>query len=190
MAAKEGQPALENDWRLTPKQALFVVEYLKDLNATQAAIRAGYSADTAEKNSYRLMGIEGIKQAIKAGTAKQIESAELSAARVLEEYRRIAFANIQDFYDEAGNLKPIQTWSREQAAAVAATETVLKNVAAGDGIVDRIFKLKMSDKLKALQDLAKHFGLLVDKVQVSGELESVSARLIAARKRLAEKGKS
>jgi phage terminase small subunit len=70
VATRKDQPGLENDWRLTPKQALFVVEYLKDLNQVQAAIRAGYSADTAQKNAYRLMAIEGVKQAIAAGTAK------------------------------------------------------------------------------------------------------------------------
>lgn len=184
---KPKQQQLEN-FKLTPKQALFVLEYLKDFNATQAAIRAGYSADTAQKNAHRLMAIDGIAKEIKAATAKRLESAELSAARVLEEYRRIAFVNIKDFHDEHGNIKPIQEWSEDMGAAVAATETILKNVAAGDGIVDRLYKLKLWDKLKALQDLAKYFGLLVDRVEVSGELELISRRLAEARQRAAKKG--
>jgi phage terminase small subunit len=185
MAAKKDQPGLENDWRLTPKQALFVVEYLKDLNATQAAIRAGYSADTAQKNAHRLMAIEGVKQAIAAGTAKQLEAAELSAARVLEEYRRVAFANIQDFHDSEGNLKAISELTREQASALAGVEILKRNLTAGDGVLDTVYKIKLWDKLKALQDLAKYFGLLVEKVEVSGELSMVEARLLAGRKRVA-----
>lgn len=189
MAERKDQPGLENDWRLSPKQALFVVEYLKDLNSTQAAIRAGYAAESAEKNAYRLMGIEGIKQAIAAGTAKQIEAAELSAVRVLEEYRRVAFANVQDFHDAEGNLKPISELTREQAAALAGVEILKRNLTAGDGVMDTVYKIKLWDKLKALQDLAKHFGLLIERVQVSGELEAVSARLAVARKRIAERRK-
>jgi phage terminase small subunit len=183
------QAKLDDNWRMTPKQALFVVEYLKDLNATQAAIRAGYSAKTAEKNAYRLMEIEGIQTAIKAGTAKQIETAELSAARVLEEYRRLAFVDVRGFYDEAGHLKPIGQLTAEQGSALAGVETMRRNVEAGDGVTDTVYKIKLWDKVRSLESLAKHFGLLIDRVQISGDLELVSTRLADARRRLAEKRK-
>jgi phage terminase small subunit len=185
MAAKHNQPALGNDWKLTPKQALFVAEYLKDLNATQAAIRAGYSAETAEKNSYRLMGIDGVKQAIAAGTARQLEAAELSANRVLEELRRLALVDIRGFYDGQGNLKPMHLLTPEQGSALAGVETLVRNVEAGDGKADVVYKIKLWDKVKALSTLAQYFGLLVERVQVSGELSTVEARLLAGRKRLA-----
>lgn len=64
---------------LTPKQQLFVAEYLKDLNATQAAIRAGYSAKTAQPASSRLLSNVMVAQAIEAGRQKQLANVELQA---------------------------------------------------------------------------------------------------------------
>ena len=182
------QKALDSAWRMSPKQALFVAEYLKDLNATQAALRAGYAKSTAEAQASRLLGVVGIREAVEAGRAKQLEAAGLSAERNLRELAAIAYSDTRTFFDEQGNVKPISEWSPEMGAAVAGFEVVLKNAAAGDGIIDRVLKIKRESKVKALEMAMKHFGQLEDRVHVSGELETVSARLIAARKRLAAKG--
>lgn len=103
-----------------------------------------------------------------AARAKVIEEAGLTAARVLEEYRRLAFMDLRTFFDEDGNLKPMQQLSAEQGSAMASIEVVIKNIAAGDGQTDRIHKFKLWDKTKALESLAKHFGLLVEKIEHSG----------------------
>lgn len=158
---------------LTPKQQRFVAEYLIDLNATQAAIRAGYSAKTANANAARLMVVDGIATAIAAGTARQLERADLSAVRVLEEYRRLAFVDLRGFFDAAGNLKPIGQLTAEQGSALAGFEVIKKNAEAGDGVVDRVHKIKVWDKTRTLEVLAKHFGLLEDRVEHSGALEIV-----------------
>lgn len=181
------QQKLDDNWRMTPKQALFVAEYLKDLNATQAAIRAGFSEKTAKQQASRLLSNVNLQGEIERRKAVQLEDAGLSATRVLEEYRRVAFANILDFHDERGNIRPVTQWTRDMGAAVAGLETIIKNAKAGDGVTDEVLKLKLADKLKALQDLGKHFGLLVDRVQISGDLELVSTRLAEARRKLAEK---
>lgn len=152
------------------KHARFVSEYLKDLNATQAAIRVGYSAKWAHKNATRLTANDGIAHAITIGRAKQLEVAEVSAARVIEEYRRIAFADARVFWDAEGNLKPVTAWTAEQGSVVSDFEVIKKNAAAGDGIIDTVHKIKRWDKTKALEALAKHFGLLEDKLDVTGEL--------------------
>lgn len=171
---------------LNPRHARFVAEYLVDLNATQAAIRAGYSRKTANEQGARLLANVSVAAAIAAGTARHLDRAELSAVRVLEELRRLAFSNVHDLFDADGNLRPIHRLTREEAASIASLEVVIKNVAAGDGHTDTIHKLKLWDKVRTLETLAKHFKLLVDRIEVTG-IETFLARVAAARKRVAPK---
>lgn len=100
-----------------------------------------------------------------------MRSEALSAQRVLEELRRLAFADLGALYDEQGNLKPLHQLTPEQRAPLAGLETVIKNAAAGDGHTDTVLKVKTWDKVRALEQLAKHFGLLTEKVEHSGGLE-------------------
>lgn len=172
---------------LTPKQQRFVAEYLVDLNATQAAVRAGYAAQWAEKNACRLTGNYGVARAIAAGKGRQLASAELSAARVLEELRRIAFCQPGGFVDENGNHLPIHKLPPEQAAALASFELVLKNAKAGDGVTDTVLKMKAWDKVKALELLAKHFKLLTEVHEIRDE-DKLLALLDAGRARNAARG--
>lgn len=169
---------------LTPKQQRFVAEYLGELNATQAAIRAGYSAKTADREGYRLLRKAEIAAAVQAGKSKQIAAADLSAARVLEELRRLAFADLRRLFDEHGNLKPLTQLSAEDAAAIASIEVVKKNLTAGDGKVDTVVKIRAWDKTRGLEMLAKHFALLTDVVRVD-ESDALIAKLHAGRKRAA-----
>ena len=157
---------------MTPKQARFVAEYLKDLNGTQAAIRAGYSQKTAQEQSSRLLSKVMIRQAVRVGTAQQLESTGLSAARILEELRRLALVDSRSFFDETtGKLKPIKDLTAEQGAVLASFEVLIKNAEAGDNHVDTIHKLKFWDKTRALEMLAKHFALLAERLEISAEVE-------------------
>lgn len=171
--------------QLTPKQERFVAEYLITLNATQAAIAAGYSEKTAESQGSRLLTNVKVAAALASGKARQLEKAELSAERVLEELRRLAFVDPRAFFDPAtGKLKHPKDLDVETAAALQSFDVVIANVAAGDGVMDTIHKVKWSDKTRALEMLAKHFLLLVEQVRdVSGDEQLVS-RLAAARQRL------
>jgi phage terminase small subunit len=155
---------------LTPKQQRFVAEYLIDLNATQAAIRAGYSRKTAEQIGYENLRKHEIAAAVAAGQAKRLTSADLTATRVLEELRRLAFSDLRGVFDDGGNLKPITEWTDDQGAALASVEVIIKNAKAGDGVVDTIHKIRVWDKTKALDILAKHFGLLKENVEHHGEI--------------------
>ena len=155
---------------LTPKQARFVAEYLKDLNATQAAIRAGYTEKTARQQGSRLLTHADIAKAIAAGKAKQLESADISATRILEEMKRIALVDVRTFFDEHGNAKAIKDLGPEQGAALGGFEVLIKNAKAGDGVTDTIHKFKLWDKPKVLEMFCKHFGLLEERVQHSGEV--------------------
>ena len=107
-----------------------------------------------------------------AGQAQAIaelrEEAKLTAQRVLDELALHAFSNVQDLFDEQGNLKPLHTLTRAQAASIASFEVVKKNMTAGDGQTDTVAKVKVIEKTKVLEMLAKHFALLTEKVEHSG----------------------
>ena len=75
---------------LTARQQRFVDEYLKDLNATQAAIRAGYAAKTANANAARMMVNDGIQEAIEARQQTRVERVELEQDWVVNELRKVA----------------------------------------------------------------------------------------------------
>lgn len=170
---------------LTPKQARFIAEYLIDLNATQAAIRAGYSAKTAEQQGPRLLGYVEIAAALADGKARQLATADLSAVRVLEELRRVALCDTRGFFTENGDLKPIRDLTADQGAALAGFEVIIKNAKAGDHHTDEIHKIKLWDKPRCLEMLAKHFVLLTDVVKLTTDDENI-ARLLAGRQRAAE----
>lgn len=150
---------------LTAKQAKFVAEYQVDLNATQAAIRAGYSEKTAQQQGYQLLQHPSVSEALQkvTGTAvaaveKNLGAAVVTAERVLTEYARIAFADMRRFATVKGggiNLTDSSEWTDDDAAAVAELgETVSKE---GGSV-----RFKLHSKTSALDSLAKHLGLLGD----------------------------
>src|SRR6266852_1828810 len=101
---------------MTPKQTRFVAEYLKDLNATQAYIRAGYSSKGADVSGPRLLGNARVAAAIAAGTARQLDKAELTAVLTLEAIRRQVGGDIRALFDEHGHFRPIHTLPADVAA--------------------------------------------------------------------------
>lgn len=155
---------------LTPKQQRFVAAYLVNLNATEAAIEAGYSRKTAQEQGSRLLSNVMVASEVAKGTAKQLEKVGLTAEMVKERLRLIGFQDIRQLFDADGNLKPIHTLSDEAAVMVAGVEVIKKNAAAGDGVIDTVHKVKVVDPIKSLEMLAKHFGILTEKVEHSGNL--------------------
>lgn len=173
---------------LNEQQQRFVAEYLKDLNATKAAERAGYSKKGAGQSAHKLLKNTEIRALIDKAQQKRLDAAELSAARTLEEMRRLAFSNVQDLFDEQGELRPIHTLTREQAACIASLEIIMKNATAGDGKIDRVMKIKVWDKPKVMEMLGKHFALLTERVEIEASDKLVEA-LLAGRQRAAKRGK-
>jgi len=96
----------------------------------------------------------------------RLERAELTAQRTLEELRRVAFSDIGACFDEQGNLRPIRTLPAEVRSFVSSVKVVRKNLTAGDGSQEWVHEIKLFDKRRALEILAKHVALLVDRVQV------------------------
>lgn len=174
---------------MNPKQQRFVAEYLIDLNATKAAERAGYTAKRLDQAGYELLSNPEIASAIAAGKAKQLGKADLSATRVLEEMRRLAFSDVRGLFDDKGNLVPIHLLNDEQAASIAGLEVIIKNAEAGDGKTDKVHKLKVWDKPKMLDLLARHFNLITEQVNITADAEHI-AKLHAGRKRAADAKRS
>lgn len=155
---------------MTPKQARFVAEYRKDLNATQAAIRAGYSEKTAQEQGARLLSNAMVAAAVAEKTQQQLAKADITAERVLQEIGRLAFSDVRTLFDANGKIKPLHTLSADEAACIAGLEVIIKNAEAGDGHMDTVHKIKVWDKSKNLEMLAKHFALLTEKIEHSGGL--------------------
>lgn len=158
---------------MTDRQRAFVAHYLATLNAAKAARHAGYSARVADREGYRLLRNAEIQAAVQAGKARQLAAADLSAQRVLEELRRLAFSNIAYCFDPAGNLLPIQALPAEVRSAVASVKVITRNLTTGDGVVDTIHELKFWDKPRNLEMLARHFGLIKERVEHRGSVEVV-----------------
>ena len=163
---------------LTPKQHIFVIEYLVDLNATQAALRAGYSAKTAYQAGKQNIHKSTIKAAIDAAMAERAKRINLTADRVLQELALIGFANMADFIhvDESGMVQalPFETLAEGRSRIVKKVKDkrVIRSTKGtesspdGDQILDATFEFELCDKVKSLELLARHLGLLHDKTEV------------------------
>jgi len=176
---------------LGPRQARFVEEYLVDLNATQAAIRAGYSPRTAEAQGSRLLSHVKVQRAVTARMAERSERTEVAADRALLEIARVAFSDLRRLFHEDGRLKRPGEWDDDTAAAISSIEVVTRDL--GDGKVEYVRKIKLWDKGKALEQLSKHLGLYGDQMAserpsdrpLSGlSDEELYQRLLDARARL------
>jgi len=153
--------------KLRPKQERFVAEYLIDLNATQAAIRAGYSEKTATEQGSRLLTNVKVQDAIAKGQSKTAEKLEITKDRIVEELAKIGFSNMLDYMRSNIDGDPYLDFSkltREQAAALAeVTVEDFKDGRGEDARDVRRVKFKLHDKKGALVDMAKMLGFMVEK---------------------------
>ena len=156
----EGKKGKKNnrkeELKLTDKQKRFCEEYVIDLNATQAAIRAGYSEKTARTTAAKMVSKGNIQAYISELQQKHSESTDISAERVLKEYASLGFANASDFYEPNGEPKPINELTKEQAKAIS--KVIRKVVKTDNGTEITTFSYQFHDKLKALENVAKHIG--------------------------------
>jgi phage terminase small subunit len=151
--------------KMTNKQKRFCEEYLIDLNATQAAIRAGYSPKSAHAIATENLQKPAIRARVDAALAEQSKRTGVTADRVVRELARVAFANSQDVIDyDNATIKADAT--RDDTAAVASVRVKTTPTAYGNGIEREV---KMHDKLKALELLGRRLGLFTDNVNLTGE---------------------
>lgn len=152
---------------MTPKQQRFVDEYLIDLNATQAAIRAGYSERTAGQQGFDLLKKPEIQTEITKRGERAADRLEVTVDRVLREYARIAFSDMRRFAAVEGGevqIKPSAEWTDDDAAAVA---EVSQNA---DGSI----KFKLYPKTQALDALGKYLGMAVNRHEISTPTSAIT----------------
>lgn len=152
-----------------------------DLNATQAAIRAGYSRKTAKSIGAENLTKPAIAAAIQAAQAAHLTGANITAQRVLAELARIGFSDVRRVFGDKGTLRDAGEWDDDIAAAVSGVDVVESRSGSGeDAELYYTKKIKLWDKNTALGNLAKHLGLLVDKVEhtATGDLAKALARKV------------
>jgi phage terminase small subunit len=150
--------------KLTDKQQCFVDEYLIDLNATQAAIRAGYSAKTADQQGSRMLANVKVKQAVAEKQAQRSKRTGVNQDRVVLELAKVAFAKMTDIVDSNGRIK--EDASPDDLACIESIKYKESDNEYG-GSVER--EVKIASKLKALELLGKHLGMWSDKFNVTVE---------------------
>ena len=156
--------------KLTEKQKRFVEEYLIDLNATQAAIRAGYSPNTARDIGCENLAKPNIRACIDKEIAERSKRTGINQDRVIRELARLAFVNANDVIDmEEATLKDGAT--EDDTAAIASVKVKTIPTKEGEGIEREI---KLTDKLKALELLGKHLGMFKDKVEIDATVKSTA----------------
>lgn len=158
---------------LTQKQRLFVDEYLIDLNATQAAIRAGYSPNNADKIGSELLGKTRVSDAIKTAMAERSKRTGINQDRILMELAKIALVNPENVvnFDKATIREDALP---EDLAAVASVKVKRFPTKDGEGIEREI---KFYDKTKALDLAGRHLGMFKDKLELSGGLDTEKTKL-------------
>lgn len=166
---------------LNERQKRFCNEYVIDLNATQAAIRAGYSEKTARSIGQRQLTKVDIQQFISEIQKKLQQKTGITQERVLQEFARIAFANAATLYDEDGNLIEIHKLNPDQSAIIAGVDVMnewSKDKKDKKVIAGQTKRIKLWNKNAALDSLAKHLGMFEkDNAQKKFDIDFTKAKI-------------
>ena len=161
--------------RLTPKQKRFCEEYLVDLNGTQAAIRAGYSKNSANEIASQNLAKLNIQIYVRELSEKRSKRTEITADNVLREIALLGFSDIRQIFTGSGALRGVAELSDEIAAAVQSVEVVTSYNGEedddGNKIPEHTHKIKLADKKGSLELLGRHLKLFTDKVEHSGSVD-------------------
>jgi len=155
--------------KLNSKERIFVDEYLLHLNPERAAIAAGYSRSMARTKAYQWVS-DGKRKphvfsAIKAALDKRSKRTEIKQDLVLRELAKIAFLDPREFFDSKGRLRELASLPEDVAGAVAGFDAIEVPAKKKGAKTVTLKKIKFADKLKALDSLARHLGMFVDRVQ-------------------------
>lgn len=154
------------------KHEAFAQGLAKGLSASDAYVAAGYKESRSAAS--RLSTNVNIEARVAELVHKGAEKAEATIERVLKELGRIGFSDLRKAFTPNGALLPPEEWDDDTAAAIAAVEVVTRPTGERDEldrpIVEHVHKLKLWDKNSALEKIAKHLGMFVDRVEHSGEI--------------------
>lgn len=160
---------------LNPKQNRFIAEYLVEPNAHTAAVKAGYSPKTARVQGPRLLSNAVIKREIEAALKRRSERVEVKQDDVLRALVNVLNIDIGRCFDEHGRLLQLHEMPEDARKAIASVEVTEIWERASDNPKDgkpvaigTLSKLKLLDKMKAIELAGKHLGLFTEKVEHSG----------------------
>lgn len=169
---------------LTDKQATFVREYLIDMNATQAAIRAGFSEKTAYSQGQRLLKNVEVAAAIQSAMDKRAARTEITQDMVLNELAKIGFADMRKLLRWTGNRPQMDEDRAEETGAVEISVANFVQLFDSDELDENIvgaiseisqtkegaLKVKLHDKQAALVNIGKHLGMFKERVEIDGHI--------------------
>lgn len=153
--------------KMTEKQKRFCNEYLIDLNATQAAIRAGYSVNNADKIGSELLGKTRVSEEISIAMAERSKRTGISQDRVVEELAKLAFVNAADVIDV--NTATVLKDAKPEDLACIQSVKVKKTTKGKNTIEER--EIRFYDKKDSLVQLGKHLGMFRDKLELEADME-------------------
>ncbi|HGJ5904902.1 MAG TPA: terminase small subunit [Arsenophonus apicola] len=155
---------------LTNKQEAFCREYLIDLNATQAAIRAGYSEKTAKDIACQNLAKLNIQKRIQTLMEERKNRIEVNADYVLKRLVEIDQMDVLDILTDSGDLRPIKDWPKVWRTTLSGLDIAAIRV---DGAEALLKKVKWPDKVKNLELLGKHVSVQAFREQVKNEHDVV-----------------
>jgi len=158
--------------KLTPKQKRFIEEYLVDLNGTQAAIRAGYSAKTANRIATENLSKPVIANEIQKEQQKRSKRTEIEQDRVLQEEARLAFSDIRQIFNKDGCLIQPHLLPEDIARSVSGIDVITTTTKDGD--TTTTYKYRFWDKGSALQRVEKHLGMTGADLSISVDVPGVN----------------
>jgi phage terminase small subunit len=168
--------AEEIEVELTDKQEKFCYEYCMDLNATQAAIRAGYSEQSARSQASQLLTKLNIQQRIKEMQDNLAETAGITRLRVVSEHMKLAFSSIARLHNTWIKRKEFEDLTEDQKSCIAEIDTKIRteyeydpDLEAKKPITVEYVRVKLYDKQKALDSISKMLGFdAPTKINLSG----------------------
>lgn len=169
------------------RQEQFCLEYIVDFNATDAAKRAGYSANSARQQASRLLSNVNIQARIGELVNQRRERAQVDGDYVLRRLLQIADFDVRALFTDNGALKPVSEWPEGAAAAVSGLDVQELHEDHGEGKqhIGDVKKVRTRDTLKALELLGKHLKLFTDRVEHTAD-ESLAEAIKRGRERARE----
>jgi phage terminase small subunit len=158
-------PALDNQRHEAFAQAL-----AKGSSATDAYVTAGYKPSRTAAS--RLSSNVNIQVRVKELLSRAADRAEIDIARTLKELVRLGTSDVRRFFNESGQLRPVHELDDDTAAAIASVEVVTKSLPGGEeegAQVEYIHKVRLWDKNSALEKIAKHLGMFIERVEHTGK---------------------
>lgn len=173
--------------KLTAQQRLFAHEYLVDRNATQAAIRAGYSSRSAYSQGERLLRHAEVAKLVEAGMTRLTEKIDLKIDRIVLELHRILTADPLDALDDDGSLRALSEWPKDLRCALSGID--VQELFDGRGedrmVIGFLKKVRFWSKPEAADQLMRHLGgYEKDHAQAA---ETLSSIIRAAREKKAKR---